>query len=88
MNLIAMIGTVDKVRRDDQTSIVTLKVEKPFFDSTNENDFFDTIDVNVNSALFSQDLSLINSGVLLGLKGRLRNDNQSLKVVAEKIQIF
>lgn len=88
MNLIAMIGTVDKVKRDDKTSIVTLKVEKPFFDSTNENDFFDTIDVNVSSSLFSQDLNLINSGMLLGLKGRLRNDNESLKVVAEKIQIF
>lgn len=88
MNLIAMIGTVDKIQRKDKTSIVTLKVEKPFLDSTNENDFFDTIDINISSSLFAQDLNLINSGMILGLKGRLKNDNQMLKVVAEKIQIF
>ncbi len=88
MNLIAMIGTVDEIKRNEKTSVLTLKVEKPFFDSTNENDYFDSIDVYVTSALFAQDLNTMNSGSLIGLKGRIKTEENQLKIVAEKIQVF
>lgn len=88
MNLIAMIGTVEKIRREPKMSIITLKVEKPFFDSCSENDYFDSIDINVNTMLFSQDLSYLDEGTLVGLKGRIKSDKNNLKVIAEKIQVF
>ena len=88
MNLIAMIGTVEKIKRNEKTSVLTLKVEKPFFDSTNEHDYFDSMDINITSSLFAQDLSAMSSGSLIGLKGRIKTEDNQLKVVAEKIQVF
>lgn len=88
MNLIAMIGTVEKIQREPKMSIITLKVEKPFFDSSNESDYFDSIDINVNTMLFSQDLSFLDQGTLIGLKGRIKSEDKNLKVIAEKIQVF
>ena len=88
MNLIAMIGTVEKVKKDNKTSILTLKVEKPFFDSVDENDYFDSIDINLSTPLFSQDINIMNSGNLIGLKGRIKNENNQLKIIAERIQVF
>lgn len=88
MNLIAMIGTVHKIKKEEKFAKVTLKIEKPFVDSFDSNDFFDEIEININSAIFAQDLKQVDIGTLIGLKGRIRSENDSLQIIAEKIQIF
>lgn len=88
MNLIAMIGTVNKIKKEEKFARVTLKIEKPFIDSTNEKDFFDEIEVKVNNHIFWQDLKNMDIGTLIGLKGRIKNENNNLQIIAEKIQIF
>lgn len=88
MNLIAMIGTIDKIKKDQNNAKLILKIEKPFIDSKDPTDFFDKIEVNVNNHIYYQDLNNVDVGTLIGLKGRVKSENDCIKIVAEKIQIF
>lgn len=88
MNFVTMIGKIDNINKQKWNSIITLRVEKPFMDSQNENDFFDNIDIFLNNQIFQQDLKKMEKGFLIGFKGRIKNENNNLKIIAEKIQIF
>lgn len=88
MNFVTMIGKIDNINKQKWNSIITLRVEKPFMDSQNENDFFDNIDIFLNNQIFQHDLKKMEKGFLIGFKGRIKNENNNLKIIAEKIQIF
>lgn len=88
MNLIAMIGTVNAISKlsNDETQ-VSLKVEKPFIDSVND-DIYDYIDVNFTNLFFKKNLKLLEKGKLIGLKGRIKVENQNFKIIVDKLQVF
>lgn len=89
MNLIAMIGIVDSFVKDVTDSKLYLKVEKPFFESQNIDDIYESIQVSVNSSLFKDDIDFLEKGTLIGLKGRIKNSkNNNLQIIAEIIQVF
>lgn len=89
MNLIAMIGIVDHFIKDDNDSKLFLKVEKPFFESENIDDIYDSIQISVNSVLFKNDLNFLEKGTLIGLKGRIKSSkDNNLQIIAERIQVF
>ncbi|MBD5446073.1 MAG: hypothetical protein HDR31_02005 [Mycoplasma sp.] len=89
MNLIAMIGIVDSFVKDVTDSKLYLKVEKPFFESQNIDDIYESIQVSVNSSLFKDDIDFLEKGTLIGLKGRIKNSkNNNLQIIAERIQVF
>ncbi|MDE5553004.1 MAG: OB-fold nucleic acid binding domain-containing protein [Malacoplasma sp.] len=89
MNLIAMIGIVDSFVKDATDSKLYLKVEKPFFESQNIDDIYESIQVSVNSSLFKDDIDFLEKGTLIGLKGRIKNsENNNLQIIAERIQVF
>lgn len=88
MNLIAIIGTVEKINKiNEDLSILLLKIQKPFLDNE-KNGYYELIEVNVNNLFFIDDINNIAKGSLIGLKGRLKNENNNLKVIAERLQIF
>lgn len=88
MNLIAMIGTINEIKKEEKNAKLTLKVEKPFIDSLDENDFFDYIDVYVNNNIFSQELKDAKEGTLIGFKGRMKSENKLLRIIVERVQVF
>lgn len=89
MNLVAMIGIVDAIQKDKSITNIKLKVEKPFFENRNGiDDYYDNFDIELNNSIFKTDLKLIENGTLIGLKGRVRPENDTLRVIAEKIQVF
>lgn len=88
MNLIAMIGSVANIKKENNISKLTLKVEKPFIDSLHQTDYFDEIEVNLSNQIFHDDINKMKIGTLIGFKGRIKNENNLLKIVAEKIQVF
>ncbi|MCF0217562.1 MAG: hypothetical protein HUJ42_00750 [Malacoplasma sp.] len=88
MNLLAMIGVVENIKKGEEISTLTLKVEKPFMENKKADDYFDNIDVQINSLLFAQDLAIMDIGNLISLKGRVKNIENNLQIIAENIQIF
>lgn len=89
MNLIAMIGIVDYFVKDKNDSKLFIKVEKPFFESQNIDDIYDSIQVSVNSSLFKNDIEFLEKGTLIGLKGRIKScEKNNLQIIAERIQVF
>lgn len=90
MNLVAMIGIVKAIKTDKAITNIKLKVEKPFFENRNGlDDYYDNFDIELNNSMFKTDLKLIESGTLIGLKGRVRpQEDNTLRVIAEKIQVF
>lgn len=90
MNLIAMIGVVDVIKKDKDYTSISLKVEKPFMEVNDPiNDYYDSFTIELNNEIFKSDIRLLESGSLIGLKGRIKPiDNSSLKLIAEKVQIF
>lgn len=88
MNLVAMIGIVDSINKNNDMTNILLKVEKPFLNDFKTEDFYDKINVNINNILFKDFLKTIVKGTLIGLKGRIIIDNDSNKIQVEKLQIF
>ncbi len=88
MNLIAMIGTIQTIKKNEHEAKIILKVEKPFIDTIDREDFFEEIEVNLNSYVFDNDLKNMKIGTLVGFKGRIKNENNYLKIIAERVQIF
>ncbi|MEF9984998.1 MAG: hypothetical protein RSA40_01085 [Malacoplasma sp.] len=88
MNLVAMIGIVDSIKRKDDITNILLKVEKPFLHDAGVDDFYDKINVNLNNTLFKDFLKIIAKGSLIGLKGRIVIDNELNKIQVDKLQIF
>lgn len=88
MNLVAMIGIIEKITPSDKMTEITLKVEKPFFDSKGYEDYFEVINVYISNHLFSQEVKRLTNGSLIGFKGRVKTDEGLLKIIVEKIQVF
>lgn len=89
MNLIAMIGIVDYFIKEDNNSKLFLKVEKPFFESKNIDDIYDSIQISVDSSIFKNDIDFLEKGTLIGLKGRIKSsEDNNLQIIAERIQVF
>lgn len=89
MNLVAMIGIVEAIQKDKTITNIRLKVEKPFFETRDGLDgYYDNFNIELNNSIFKTDLKLIENGTLIGLKGRVRNQDDTLKLIAEKIQVF
>lgn len=88
MNLVAMIGIVDSINKNDEMTNILLKVEKPFLHDFKTDDFYDKINVYINNILFKDFLKTIAKGTLIGLKGRIIIDNDLNKIQVEKLQIF
>lgn len=89
MNLIAIIGIIHSVNKmnKDVTNIL-LRVKKPFFNYGENSIDYECIPIEINNLIFKNELENIIIGNLIGLKGRLENDNNTTKVIAEKIQLF
>lgn len=89
MNLIAMIGIIDEINLVDKNiTNLSLKVEKPFLYGDLNEEYYDFIPIELNNIVFKKQLNSITKGDLIGFKGRLRSDNQTIRVIAEKIQLF
>lgn len=89
MNLIAIIGIIDAIKKNDKkTTDVSLKVQKPFMNGDLTEDFYEYITIQIDSNIFKNELNIMNNGDLLGLKGRIKNIDNNLKIVAERLQLF
>lgn len=89
MNLIAMIGVVDTViKSSSKDSQLYIKVERPFAESKGLDDIYELFKVNLNSTIFKNDIDILEKGALVGLKGRMKNTDDNLQIIAERIQIF
>ncbi len=89
MNLIAMIGIVDNIDKiDNINSNLYLKVDKPFMYGELNEECYELIPIEINNKIFKSELNSLNKGNLIGFKGRIKNDNMIIKIIAEKIQMF
>lgn len=70
MNIVTMLGFVTKKEKNENETVVTLKIEKNLSDDYNGNDFFDWIDININKTLFAKELKLMRKGNYIVIYGR------------------
>lgn len=49
---------------------------------------YELIPIELNNKIFKNELDILNKGHLVGFKGRIKNENKNIKVIAEKIQMF
>jgi hypothetical protein len=89
MNFIAIIGIVDKMikMQENNLAIIKVKVEKPFIE-TQDEEWYDLVDVRLDNDLFKKEINLISSGSLVGIKGRIKMDNNYMHLIGERLQIF
>jgi uncharacterized protein Yka (UPF0111/DUF47 family) len=66
---------------------VTVKVEKPFVES-NEEDWYDIVKIKIDKQLFKNELNLMSTGSIIGVKGRIKNESNNMQLVAERVQVF
>jgi hypothetical protein len=71
----------------DNLAIIKVKVEKPFIE-TQDEEWYDMVDVRLDNDLFEKEINLISSGSLVGIKGRIKMDNNYMHLIGERLQIF
>ncbi|MDR2461728.1 MAG: hypothetical protein LBD05_00760 [Mycoplasmataceae bacterium] len=91
MNFLAIIGIVDKINKTKDSEngdvLIKVKVEKPFIEN-NDEDWYDSIDVGIDQVMFKNEIKQMSPGSIIGIKGRIKMNNDSLYVVGERVQIF
>lgn len=88
MNFLALIGIAQNVKIiNNQYSEVEMKVEKNFVEN-NEDDWYEIINVLFNNEVFKYDLKNVVDGSIIGIKGRISPQNQEMKIIGERLQVF
>ncbi|MDR2823010.1 MAG: hypothetical protein LBV37_00525 [Mycoplasmataceae bacterium] len=89
MNFIAIIGIVDQLikMQESDSTVVKIKVEKPFIENQ-DDEWYDLVDVKLDKNIFKKELNLISTGSLVGIKGRIKMDNNYMHLVGERLQVF
>jgi len=85
MNFIALIGIVENFKNVNNTVDCNLKVEKS---GENQDQWYDLIQVKIDGDTFKKELKELKEGDIIGVKGRIINNNNNHEVVCERLQIF
>ncbi|MDR0856895.1 MAG: hypothetical protein LBM76_00690 [Mycoplasmataceae bacterium] len=87
MNFLAIIGIADEQSKLQDKTIISVKVEKPFVENSDE-DWYDLIEVEAENDLFKDELNKLEKGSIIGIKGRIKKIGEKLSCVCERMQIF
>lgn len=87
MNFIAIIGIIQELKKlDNQMFQIKVKVEKPFYRENEE--WYEILTVWLNTELFSEELKTMGEGMIIGVKGRLKAQDNMNRIIGERIQLF
>jgi lysyl-tRNA synthetase class II len=67
--------------------LLSIKVEKNETETDN-NQWFEIIPVIIDNNEFKDDIEFLNSGDIIGIKGRIRKRNEKIILFCEKLQNF
>ncbi|MDR1991420.1 MAG: hypothetical protein LBP70_01665 [Mycoplasmataceae bacterium] len=89
MNFVAIIGIVDEVTKLQKSTnaIVNVKVEKTEA-NTQDGDWCDLVPVLINCEKFATEMKPMNSGQIIGIKGRMNSAQNKLRLIGERVQVF
>ncbi|MDR1991746.1 MAG: hypothetical protein LBP70_03400 [Mycoplasmataceae bacterium] len=87
MNFIAIIGIVEKLSKNIDDFKLTIKVEKPLLDF-NDEEWYEIVDVDFDKETLVNEIKEVSPGTIIGVKGHIKNINQQMHLIAERIQVF
>jgi hypothetical protein len=62
-------------------------VEKPFLETSDE-EWYDTVEVNLDKTIFKIELDTMTKGSIVGIKGRIKYAIQGMQLIGERVQVF
>ena len=89
MNFMSLVGLVQQIIfNKDKNSVIQLEVDNVYYQGKlNELDT-QIINVEANSEVFKNELNLLRPGLVIAIKGRIENDKNVIKLIAERIKPF
>ncbi|MDR0986020.1 MAG: hypothetical protein LBL60_03700 [Mycoplasmataceae bacterium] len=89
MNFIAIIGIVKGLMKGktNEYDVLKVKVDKPFIEKDCE-DWYELIDVNLDSAIFKREIKSIKNGAIVGIKGRISQKDNQMLLIGERLQVY
>jgi single-strand DNA-binding protein len=88
LNMVTLVGRIleDINKNENEENYIKIRITVPRsyknIDGIYEND---DIDIYIYNNLANQMLEYCKKGDLVGIKGKIQNDNNKLKIIAEKI---
>ena len=89
MNFMSLVGLVQQIIfNKDKNSVIQLEVDNVYYQGKlNELDT-QIINVEANSEVFKNELNLLRPGLVIAIKGRIKNYKNVIKLIAERIKPF
>ena len=91
MNFMSLVGIVDSIKIEtinEYISIIYLKIDNVLCQNRLNQHEYQIVPVEVNKKIFKNEINLLKSGTIIGIKGRINYDNQKINLIAERIKIF
>ncbi|MDR2557778.1 MAG: hypothetical protein LBC33_02980 [Mycoplasmataceae bacterium] len=87
MNFIALIGIVNNWAQTNDQIKLNLKVDRHEEYADSECDYEEIV-VQFNSHKFHDEFNILHEGDIIGVKGKVMNENGMQIIYGEKLQIF